>query len=245
MEEASELNRKEIVQRTIKSLHGLGNQKFALSPFSSYFDDWLINLRKVLSVFESNPLIGADNDFIKERCRILDRVERELSGKRLDESILKEKTKALSDKNHLLEDTDAVYAAETREIRRKRNSEIEDLTRAISDLEKQFEEISDMKTSFFGGFSKKAKAQKQAEITDRLATTKKELEAAIQNFALEQEKLHDEYEKRKTATITEVQILEKEIEEHEIDNSQPYRQSACESLIEAINMFLGRKTQTS
>jgi hypothetical protein len=44
------------VEKTLGKLHGLGSQKFAVSPFSQYFDDWLLNVREVLSEFESTPL---------------------------------------------------------------------------------------------------------------------------------------------------------------------------------------------
>src|SRR3990170_2636550 len=239
--EGSELTAEQVVEKTLGSLRGLGNQKFALSPFSEYFDDWLVNLRKVLSVLESTHLISVDDEFVKDRSRILADVEGELARRRLEEVAFEEKVKALSEKNHLLVQIDADYAAETREIRGKRNSEIESLTRIVRDIEEQLNRISKMKTSFFGAFSKKAKAQKQAEAAQNLDSAKKELEMAIQNFAVEQEKLHDEYEKKKQATIEHVQALEKEIEEQETDTSLEHRRAACEALIDAVNALLKRK----
>ncbi len=54
LEEKPEFSTEEVAQRTLSSLEKLGNQVFALSPFSQYFDDWLITLRQVVSEFESN-----------------------------------------------------------------------------------------------------------------------------------------------------------------------------------------------
>ena len=54
-EETPEFSAKEVVEKTLGSLSKLGNQIFALSPFSQYFDDWLVNLRQIISEFESNP----------------------------------------------------------------------------------------------------------------------------------------------------------------------------------------------
>jgi len=224
----------EIIEKTRVSLRGLGNQKFALSPFSQYFDDWLINLRKILSVFESNPLISVDEKFTEERQRILADVEGELVRKRVEEAEHEEKSKALSEKNHQLVQIDADYAAEMRNVRQKRNAEIENLTRTVHDSEAMLNQVNEMKTSFFG-FTKKAKAKKQAEITEKLNAAKKELDMALQNFNIEQEKLHDEYEKKKQATMSQVQELQKEIEEQETDTSVEKRRTACEALIEAIN----------
>jgi hypothetical protein len=238
------LPKEEAVEKTVNSLRGLGSQKFALSPFSQYFDDWLVNLREILSVFESNPSVSVDDMFINDRSRILAGIEGELNRKRSDETELEKKMKSRSEKNHLLAQLDADYAAETRGIQQKRNVEIENLTKPVSELEKELDETNKMKTSFFGAFSKKAKAQKQAEISGRLSAAKKKLEKTIQNFKVEQEKLHDEYEKKKEKTIRELEFLEKEIKNEEIDTSLEHRQTACESLIDTINEFLRRGTQT-
>jgi len=240
-EETNVPTREETVEKTLKMLRSLGNQKFALSPFSQYFDDWLINLREALSVFESNSMVNTDGKFIDERTRILAGIESELIRERLDEAAVRDKLKDRSEKNHLLASIDTEYAAETREVKRKRSAEIENLTKNVSDLEKKLDEISKTKTSFFGSFSKKNKARKQAEVVGKLGSAKKELEMAIQNFAIEQEKIHDEYEKKKQETIIKIQALNTEIEKQETDNSLQYRQATCESLVEALTSFLERK----
>ena len=74
-EEAPEVSAKDVAEKTLNSLGKLGNQVFALSPFSQYFDDWLVNLRQVASEFESNPAITADDQFGKERAQIFLDVE--------------------------------------------------------------------------------------------------------------------------------------------------------------------------
>ena len=244
-DESNVLAKGEVVDKTIKSLRGLGTQKFALSPFSQYFEDWLVNLREVISVFESNPSVSVDDIFIDDRSRIMASIEWELTRERLEETENEERLKSRSEKNHLLVEMNADYAEETREIQRKRNSEIENLTKPVSELEQKIDEISKMKTSFFGTFTKKVKAQKQAEINGKLDASKKELETAIQNFKVEQEKLHDEYEKEKERIIREIESLEKEIEKEEIDTSLERRQAACESLVEAVSGLLRRETQTN
>jgi len=244
-DESSSLAKEEIVEKTVKSLRGLGSQKFACSPFSQYFDDWLINLREILSVFESNPSVNVDNMFIDDRSRILTSIESGLTRKRLEEAENEEKLRTRSEKNHQLAQLDVDYAAETKEIQKKRNAGIEKLANRVSELEQQLDENSRMKTSFFGAFTKRVKAQKQTEISEELSAAKKELETAIQTFKVDQEKLHDEYEKSKETTIRELEALEKDIEKEEIDKSIEHRQAACESLIGAVNEFLRRETQVN
>ena len=242
---AAPFSKEQVAEKTLKSLRGLGNQRFALSPFSQYFDDWLINLREVLSVFESTPLLNVDESYVAERSRIMTRIEGELvKRRRLEEAELKERWKVRSEKNHLLTKIDTDYAADTRELKVKRNAEIDNLTKTVNGLERQLDEIGKVKTGLFNVLVKREKAQKEKETAAKLGSAKKELEKAVQNFTVEQEKLHGEYEKKKQKTIEEAQLLEKEIEKLEIDNSQQHRQTACEALVEAISAFLERAKQT-
>ena len=95
-EETPEVSAQEVAEKTLNSLGKLGNQIFALSPFSQYFDDWLVNLRQVISEFESNPAIAADEQFTKERTQIFLDVEAALAQNRLEESNLNRRSKSLS-----------------------------------------------------------------------------------------------------------------------------------------------------
>ena len=239
-EETSAPSPQGAANKALSGLSKLGTQTFALSPFSQYFDDWLVNLRNVLSEFESNPAISEDDQFIKDRSQIFLNAERELAEKRFNESALEEAAKTLSEENHRLVEIDAKFASKIKEIAQKRNSDIESLNKNVGDFEKELERTNQMKTSFFG-FTKKAKARKQEEITRKLNAAKSELELAVQNFTVEQEKLHDEYEKSKQAVIEKVQNLEKTIEKLETDSSLEARQAACNALANAVNALLLRK----
>jgi hypothetical protein len=235
---------REVAEKTLRRLGSLGNQKFALSPFSEYFDDWLVNLKEVMSEFESNQAINVDDDFVKEQARILTNVAHELAARRSEEAALREATKSLADNNHLLVEIDAEYAKATRELASRRNSEIQLLTRKVHDLEEELDRVGHMKTSIFNPFSKKTKAQREAETTRKLNSAKSELESVVHSFTVEQEKLHDEYEKRKQAVIEKVRSLEKKVEKLETDNSLEVRRAACEALINAVNTLLQRKKLT-
>ncbi len=232
---------REVAEKTLRRLGGLGNQKFALSPFSDYFDDWVVNLKEVMAEFESNQAINVDDEFVKEQSRILTNVARELAARQSEEATLREATKSLADNNHLLVEIDAEYAKATRELAFRRNSEIQLLTRKVHDLEEELDRVGQMKTSIFSPFSKKAKAQREAEATRKLNSAKSELESVVHSFSVEQEKLHDEYEKRKQAVIEKVRSLEKEVEKLETDGSLEVRRAACEALTNAVNAFLQRK----
>ena len=95
-QEETKVSVKELVEKTLAESNKLGNQIFPLSPFSQYFDNWLVNLRQMVSEFESNSTIKVDEQFVKDRSQILLDVESALAQKRLEESNLSEDEKATS-----------------------------------------------------------------------------------------------------------------------------------------------------
>src|SRR3972149_4705485 len=87
-QETAELTLKEIAEKTVASIERLGNQTFALSPFSQYYDDWLVNLRQVVAEFEASPKVKADEAFTKEREQAFLDIQAALAEKRLQENNL-------------------------------------------------------------------------------------------------------------------------------------------------------------
>ncbi len=244
-EERSLSSPEEIAGKTINGLRRLGEQKFAVSPFSHYFDDWLINFREVISEFENTPDVAIDEVFLKEREQVVSKIHQELVEIKRDEAVLNSKLNDLSKENHLLVELDAQYAAQTREIGSQKNPEIQQLTLNLRNLEDELENIRATKTSFFGPVTKKTKVRKQTEIQQKIDSVKKEVEGAIQNFKIEQERFHDEYEKKKQTVIAQVLHLEKEVEKLETDSSLAPRHNASEELINAVKAFLMRQASSA
>jgi chromosome segregation ATPase len=240
LEETPEFSVKEVVEKTLGGLSKLGNQVFALSPFSQYFDDWLVNLRQTISEFESNPIIEVDEQFVKERSQIFLDVEGALAEKKLQESNVTGEAKELADANHLLVETDKEYAEKTRELSFKRNAEVQRLTHKIHELEDDVASQQEIKISFFKPIARKKAAEKLAQTQQNLKSTKNELEVALQSFTADQEKLHDSYEKKKQEITEKVESLHKELERLETDTSIDARQAACNALANAVNALLQR-----
>ncbi len=244
-EEAPQVSAQEVAEKTVSSLNRLGNQIFALSPFSQYFDDWLVTLRQTISEFESNPAIEADEQFVKERSQIFLDVQGALAEKRLQESNLTGEAKALADTNHQIVETDKEYAEKTRELSNKRNTEVQRLTHTIHELEEDLAQQQEIRISFYKVGEKRRAAEKLAQTTQSIKDTKNELEVALQSFTSEQEKLHDNYEKRKQELNETSDRLHKELEKLETDTSTASRQTACNGLAEAINALLKRTPQAA
>lgn len=229
-----------VVEKTINRLQSLGSQTFAFSPFSQYYNDWLVTLKSVLSDFESNPATKIDNIFSNERGKIAASIEHQLAERRKDESALEVAVVKLAEKNHSLVEIDTEYATATHKLSSEKNRQIQDLTRKLHELEEELEITNQTKTSIFKPFSKKAKTQKIAEITQKIDAAKSNLESALRNFETGQEKRHDEYEKKKEAIINEERKLEQEVESLEIDNSLEDRRVACEAMVSAVKDLMQR-----
>jgi outer membrane murein-binding lipoprotein Lpp len=239
-EEKIEVSVEDFVKKTIGILNRLGSQIFALSPFSQYFDDWLVNLKQAVSEFESNSGIKVDEQFEKESAQIFLDIEAALAERRLAESTLTGEAKEMADANHLLLETDREYAEKTREISAKRNSDVQRLSAKIHDLENDVACQHEVKIVFYKVREKRRAAEKLIQTRQELKSTKNELEVALQSFTAEQEKLHDNYEKRKQEIGEKVDELHKALEKFETDNSITVRQDACNQLVNSINALSKR-----
>jgi hypothetical protein len=242
LEENHVASTEEVVEKTLKRLRTLGSQRFASSPYSEHFGRWLLNLTDVLSEFESSPNISADDQFVKERSRILSNVELELEERRREEASLDESIKSLSDSKSLLERIREEYATRAREIEGRKNSEIKRLYSNIDSLRGELDDIVRMKTGLFRGISKKDREQKETETTRGVNTGQRELELAMLDFTVVQERLRDEYERKRQPVIEQIRDRQKKIENLETDGSLEDRWFACEALLDAVNALLQRKT---
>jgi chromosome segregation ATPase len=232
------------VEKTLGRLRNLGNQTFAFSPFSEYFDNWLVNVKGVLIDFESSPSISVDEQFVKERSQILSSVELELEERRRKEASLEEAAKNLSESKTMLERIEEEYATRAREIEVRKNREIKRLNGEIESLRGELDDIAKMKAGIFRAVSRKAKAQKEAETTQKLNSAQRELASSIQHSTAEQEKLRGECEEKKQPVIEQMRAYEKEVEHLETDSSLEDRRLACEALVNAVNSLLQRKTSS-
>src|SRR5208283_1779277 len=171
-QEETEISAKEVVEKNLAILNKLGNQVFALSPFSQYFDDWLVNLRQIISEFESNPSITADEQFVKERSQVLLDIEGALAEKKLQETNLTGEAKELADNNHLLVETDKEYAEKTRALSFKRNADVQRLSTEIRELEDDVAGQEEIKISFYKVNARRKAAEKLAQTRQALKSAK-------------------------------------------------------------------------
>ena len=113
----------------------------------------------------------------------------------------------------------------------------------MQQIQQELEKIK--KNKSVNPIKKIADQQKQFELTEKLVDAKKRLALAEQNSSYEQQKLDEEYEKKKQATLGKMQNLEKDIATKAVDNSAEVRKEATKALANAVKTRVQRKTEPS
>ena len=124
-----------------------------------------------------------------------------------------------------------------------RNSSKDDLVEGVRRLEKELAELRESKTSFLQPLKKLAHEQKISAVTQRLNDTKELLELAAQNSAVEQQRIREEYEKKKQAELEKLQNLEKDIATKRTDGSIAARKEAIQALSNAVKALIQRNAE--
>lgn len=253
LEEEHVLTPRETVDRILNSLTRLGSQRFAVAPFYEHFDRWLLNLRTVLSELESNPAITVDDQFARECSQVLSDIELTLKERRVDEAsreeAIRRSNQALLDARSVLAQTEREYVTKAKKLAGRKERVVKPVATKVGRLGKELNRIAKMRAGFLRGISKKTKAQKEAEASQRLDSTKSELTEIEQSFATEQEELRDEYKRRKQEILEQIAKHQKEIAEFEArsqtDDAVDARRAACGALINAVNGLFQRMQPTS
>ncbi len=239
------LTAEEAADKALIKLRNLGDQKFGLSPFSEHFIRWLVNLRDALSEFESSPAIRVDSQFVAERSKILLSVEFSIEEMRRREASCEEAARSLSDARAFLRQVEEEHARKVREVEEQRDGELKRLSSSISVLREELDRLARKKLGIFGAISKKAKAQREIEVGQRLDAAQEELASAERGFNSELERLCSEYEERKRSAVEMMEERRKEVDSYEVDGSFETRRVVCEALISAVNALQRRMREKS
>ena len=252
-EEEHVLTFEKVVDRTVNSLTRLGSQRFGVPPFYGHFDRWLVNLQTIMSEFQTSPTIHVDDQFTKESSQILSDIEVTLKERRLKEAsreeAIRKNSQDLLEARSLLAQTEREYVIRTKESEAKKELAIKPVAGTVGRLREELNRIARMRAGFLRSISKKTKAQKEAETSQRLNSTKSELAKIKQSFVPEQEKLRKEYKERKQRILEQIANQQKNIEileaGSEIDDAVGIRRAACDALVNDVNSLLQRNVQTS
>jgi len=122
---------------------------------------------------------------------------------------------------------------------------VDALIKKVNKLEEELAKIDQVKTNILHPLKKIAQEKRRAELTEELEDTKQKLALAAQEYAIEQQRVHEEYEKKKQETIRNVQSLEKEIARKKVDDSLEARKSATVALTNAVRELIKRNMEAT
>lgn len=241
LEASDTLCLEEIAKKILERLSNLGIQTFAFSPFSQYFRDWLLSLKNVISEFESNPNVKADDEFIEKRSQLICDIELKLSNRKREEDVLVNATRMLTKQRNLLVQTETEFSYALQKLVSERKSEIKSLNRKIRILKKDLSVASQERVSIFNPLARRSKSHRKTELNRKLYSAKSELESIEKEIEAKQKELHIAYEEKKKTIVEEVRCLEEKIGTSDVDNSIEDRQIVCEELRKAVKALLQRK----
>ncbi len=253
---AEQLARIESIKaETLEFIELLSNEKFEYSPISRFFDDWMVNLKQVVTSFASNGIIEPDDDFNKQFSDIFNDIEEQLAKRLLNEAEIEVSTKTLEEDKQILGEISAGYAAQTKDIVTKGTSAIDFLIKNVKHIEDELAELEKTKTSYLHPLKKIARDQKQVELTKKLYDSKKRLAMAVQSSTVNTQgtggDLDAEYAtqakelatRRRTAInflVKEVRDLEKQLNALylEPDSRNPIKRLNKENKLIDVNLKL-------
>ncbi len=235
------LTQNELVEVTLKRLHTLGAQKFGASPYSQYFDWWLLNVEAVLEEFRLHPEVGTDDQFVVETRDALSMVERQLEDRKAVEEVSVHDVEAISKVKAQLAAAEKEFIARSVALKARKRRELKLLNVQIEEVKREQDAVIRVKTGFFHLTSKKKREQKEAEIVEMLQKRQTDLELAMLSFSKQQRDLKDSYDAVREPLRKQFRNLQKVVGASEVDGSLEERWFACEALIDAVNSYLQRK----
>jgi hypothetical protein len=191
-------------------------------------------LEKIQQIKTLNPI----KRIVKEQKRYT--VSRKLKAAKQRLTLAMQNSAAKQEK---LEEMDAEYADQNRSLKVKEKSSMDSLIKNVQQLEEELARVRQIKTR--NPLKRIAKEQQIVDVTEKLNTAKQELALAAQNSEVEQQRIREEYEKKKQTTIKKVHSLEKEIETKKTDKSLEARKAATKALAKAVKALNQRNREPS
>lgn len=243
-EENQVLTLQEVVERTIKGLENLGNQKFAISPYSQNFNLWRTSLETVLSEFESNTFIKMDDQYVTECSQIFSNVESRLNEKREKEALAEKKLQNLVTSKEILREIETEYLEKIKELEREKKIKVDSTSVNSKEPKIKLDHKGGWRINLFRSFSKSIKSNQEVVSNQEFKFPEKKDKVIMEFFAAEEEKLCNEYDERKKRILEQIEKDQREVENSgfrlQEDGSLENRRTACKALTDSIRGLIER-----
>ena len=240
-EEAALINPIEIRFSTLNSLEHLGNQRFALPPFSEHFQRWTKDVRAVLGEFE-NLLPQVVNEQYSESIeKTLISLQTALDERMAAETKISgeaaETQRQLSACENELSRLEHDYKIMTSQIRRKYDQSFEKMRREINTIDKQRLRILHEKPTLLQRLFRKSDT-KLEEKTNALQSKKNDLGGRREGLKQDLEKHRIDYENKRKQLVEKTEAIRarmSDVKGKSVDDALDLRKHACEELSRAVS----------
>lgn len=244
--ESSPVDLNQIRSVTLNSLEHLGNQRFALPPYSEHFQRWIKDVATLLADFETKLPEPIDQQLKGRIEKTLSEIEIALKDQTATEKDISGKLSnaqrqiAAYENQQLKLDSD--HKTLTHQIRRRYEQSFERLRREIEMLEQERLRSLHAKPRLFQKIFHRSEASLQ-EKADSLRSKKTALAHGREALARELETQRVEYETKRRQITEQLSILRAKLEESKeskLDDALEIRKAACEQLRSEVDEAVDR-----
>ena len=239
-EEAAKIDPAEIRSSTLNSLQHLGNQRFALPPFSEHFQRWMKDVKGVLTDFENQlPQIITQN-YSETVAKTLGDIKTafdqqiESEGKISDETARTQRQLAACESE--LSRHEHEYKAMTNQVKKRYELSFEKLRGEIDTLDRQRIRILHAKPTLLQKLFRRSDT-KLEEKTNALQSKRNDLGGRKDTLEHDLEKVRIGYEQKRKQLIERAGTLRarmSEVKGKTLDDALELRRHACEEIIKAV-----------
>lgn len=248
-QEPEEINPSQISSKTLNALEHLGNQRFALPPFSEHFQRWVKDLKALLIEFETQLPDAVDEQYRenveKSLTNVQEALTKHIEAEKNSSGEISDQHQQLAATESELSKLDHEYKTLTREIRTRHEKSMEKLTSEIDSLDKQRLKILRKRTSFLQRILGKSESRLE-EKTKALQSKRDALGKSRETLKEELEKRKADYETRRNRLADEQQALRVKLAElkgNALDDGLEIRKAACEELHRSVSEAVERVSQ--
>ena len=235
-EEAAPINPAEIRFSTLNSLEHLGNQRFALPPFSEHFQRWTKDVGVVLGEFE-NLLPQVVNEQYSESIEktlvsLQTALDERMSAETKISGETSEAQRQLSACENELSRLEHHYKMMTSQIRRRYEQSFEKMRREIATIDKLRLRILHEKPTLLQRLFRKSDT-KLEEKTNALQSKKNDLGGRREALKQDLEKRRIDYENKRKQLVEKTETIRarmSDVKRKSVDDALDLRKHACEEL---------------
>jgi hypothetical protein len=244
--ESSPVDLNQIRSVTVNSLEHLGNQRFALPPYSEHFQRWIKDVATLLTDFEAKLPEPIDQQLKGRIEKTLSEIEIALKDQTATEKDISGKLsnaqRQIAEYENRQLKLDSDYKIRAHQARRRYEQSFERLRREIETLGQERLRSLHMKPKLFEKIFHRSEANLE-EKANTLRSKKNALAHGREALASELETERIEYETKRRQITEQLKILRAKLEESKqskLDDALEIRKAACEQLRSEVDEAVDR-----